>query len=82
MTATRPGAKPQYGVIVPGEKLWVSLDGVNDLIGFALSGQKHIEGYDGLKVEVQVGATVHVVGYREPADRDSGGKGRTCWKAK
>lgn len=68
--------------IAKGTKVWVSLDGEKDLIGFVVSNpyEQKAESGDETKYKIQVGAEVHpAIGYREPEDRDASGKGQTFW---
>lgn len=61
------------------DKVAVSLgDDQTDKVGFYLSSSDNDAGET--KEEVQVGASVYSLTYREPSDRKDGRKGLTWWK--
>lgn len=63
---------------MPGQKVWAN-SGDGKRVGFILEEEGEVEGYDGLKAVVQIGANPHVLAYRELKDDDERGSGGTFW---
>ncbi len=67
------------GIPAPGRKVWANLGGEQDYIGFVVSEKFLVDGET--KYKVAIGTDIRTLGYREPADREGGGKGVTFWLA-